>query len=596
MSETTLDMGRASNTTTGRSKFEVEMDFLGDHVDVTDMDDHHMTDSERDEFLSALVDEESHSHFQDMILPSSIQSSHTLRHHSNHRHSKPVPIHISSSSNNNNHHNNVHGYPQSHSQASSHGSSGSAFLSSVLNAADASPWLSHTPPCASSYEASHFGKRARSGSLSGRIRSASEYLEEKGLLDRHTKGILKDLIIIGDPALQHAIDRYESGDPSVLEQMIESGALQERLPKDLDILGDLDLDFLNVHDDGMGDDDALDDTIEPLPDYMHSSTATATTHTNAASTLIPNPLAHTASLSKAPSLVSPAATYDDGIGDLDFTGDLDYTTADFMPPSKEPSAAASPMESTHMSEYERRMRSNSLFSALLNDPKSSTSTSTAATTTAAAFAKQTPHNPLTTATNPHSDQYGRWMDKYLDYPASEVTSVGDSIQKKLVKNRRSSAPSSVLAATLEAVPKKAEKPEKKTPKVREKKPKKSDTTDGTPTKKQQAAAAAALEEALAHEHVPGSGLPRSLSDPHLRTSLDDCGLMHVDRPDGWVGAYSPDSRKVRIDRYMQKRNHRVWTKVRGHVLCSLHVVYFYHGNIHHYVARCFFVSHTSLCG
>lgn len=61
-------------------------------------------------------------------------------------------------------------------------------------------------------------------------------------------------------------------------------------------------------------------------------------------------------------------------------------------------------------------------------------------------------------------------------------------------------------------------------------------------------------------HVPGSGLPRSLSDPCLITSHDSLGLRQVERPDGWVGAYSPESRKVRIDRFLAKRNHRVWCK------------------------------------
>jgi hypothetical protein len=97
---------------------------------------------------------------------------------------------------------------QPQSQASSQGSSGSAFLSSVLNP----QLLSHTPPSAfgTSDETKHLGKRARSGSVSGRLRSASEYLEEKGLLDRQTVGMLKDLIIIGDEELQNALDAYST--------------------------------------------------------------------------------------------------------------------------------------------------------------------------------------------------------------------------------------------------------------------------------------------------------------------------------------------------------------------------------------------------
>ena len=69
-----------------------------------------------------------------------------------------------------------------------------------------------------------------------------------------------------------------------------------------------------------------------------------------------------------------------------------------------------------------------------------------------------------------------------------------------------------------------------------------------------------LEEEGPEEHIPGSGRPRALSDPNLRTTYDSDGLMSVERPEGWVGAYSPDSRKVRIERFLEKRGHRVWSK------------------------------------
>lgn len=59
-------------------------------------------------------------------------------------------------------------------------------------------------------------KRARAGSISGRLRSASD-LEEKGLIDKSQKGVLKDLIISGDSELQTAIDLYDKGDASELE-------------------------------------------------------------------------------------------------------------------------------------------------------------------------------------------------------------------------------------------------------------------------------------------------------------------------------------------------------------------------------------------
>ena len=74
---------------------------------------------------------------------------------------------------------------------------------------------------------------------------------------------------------------------------------------------------------------------------------------------------------------------------------------------------------------------------------------------------------------------------------------------------------------------------------------------------------ARIEEAaeLARKETPsGLGLPRSMSDPNISYRNDEFGLLSVDAPEGWVGAYSPESRKLRIDRFLAKRNHRVWTK------------------------------------
>ena len=88
--------------------------------------------------------------------------------------------------------------------------------------------LSHTPPThhgPSSYEASST-KRPRAGSVSGRLRCASD-LEDRGIIDAHEKGILKDLIISGDERLQTALDRFESGDPSELEVSCFSVKMRE---------------------------------------------------------------------------------------------------------------------------------------------------------------------------------------------------------------------------------------------------------------------------------------------------------------------------------------------------------------------------------
>ena len=59
-------------------------------------------------------------------------------------------------------------------------------------------------------------KRSRTGSVSGRLRAASE-LEDMGLIDKSQKGVIKDLIISGDKTLQSALEKYEHGDSAELE-------------------------------------------------------------------------------------------------------------------------------------------------------------------------------------------------------------------------------------------------------------------------------------------------------------------------------------------------------------------------------------------
>ena len=48
------------------------------------------------------------------------------------------------------------------------------------------------------------------------LRTASD-LEEWGWIDKTQKGIVKDLIISGNHALQLALDKFERGDTSELE-------------------------------------------------------------------------------------------------------------------------------------------------------------------------------------------------------------------------------------------------------------------------------------------------------------------------------------------------------------------------------------------
>ncbi|KAI9990902.1 hypothetical protein PInf_018519 [Phytophthora infestans] len=105
--------------------------------------------------------------------------------------------------------------------------------------------ISHTPPAFSPGSLTMpMTKRGRSGSISSRLLSASD-LEERGYIDRYQKGVLKDLIISGDEALQKALEKFDAGDPTTLEAMLDSGALN-RKSSSIDLLDDLDLGFLNV--------------------------------------------------------------------------------------------------------------------------------------------------------------------------------------------------------------------------------------------------------------------------------------------------------------------------------------------------------------
>jgi hypothetical protein len=85
-------------------------------------------------------------------------------------------------------------------------------------------------------------------SSSKRLRSMSD-LEDRGIIDKQQKGLLKDLINSGkgvNHELQKALDAYEKGDTTALERMIKSGALNAKNRDDIDLLVDMDLDFLSM--------------------------------------------------------------------------------------------------------------------------------------------------------------------------------------------------------------------------------------------------------------------------------------------------------------------------------------------------------------
>jgi len=177
-------------------------------------------------------------------------------------------------------------------------------------------------------------------SVSGRLRSASD-LEENGVIDRQQKGVLKDLIIAGDEALQAALDKYEKGDKSSLQSMIQSGALSDRVSTDIDLLGDLDLDFLTV------DDTSFSDNIESVA-----------IGSKGLSVSFPSKVASNGESY----LVTPAyEAEDDTIGELDFQGNYGHDN------EGDNGSYASSLQD----EQDRRYRSNSLaYGTLANEPGS----------------------------------------------------------------------------------------------------------------------------------------------------------------------------------------------------------------------------------
>lgn len=412
------------------------------------------------------------------------------------------------------------------------------------------------------------------------MRSASD-LEEKGLIDRQQKGILKDLIICGDEDLQHALDQYEQGDPSILEDMIKSGALQNKSATDLDLLGDLDLDFLSVND-MAGTEDGLDAIYQGLRSRSNSKAV----RTGGSVLPVNNPLAFkqhpSGAIAKSTSgLVSPE--YDDGIGDLEFTGDFSHEHGEYQhdheSERQQDQAPSSPIHE------DRRLRSNSLFSALINDPK-----------------------PV--EQQPAQQQYGQWMDRgplgdlmqaadhvgLLDVPADSIDDIiaastavsrpipvphtdltvpedeEDARKSSSKTKRRRKSDSALTDRHLKAKikqeiaeQKRREKQEKREQRDREKQKRKEERLRAKAEKKQnkdkdKKSPATAIVDDERPVHVSGSGMPRSLSDPNFQTSRDEFGHIEIERPEGWIGAYSPDSRKVRIDKFLAKRGLRVWTK------------------------------------
>lgn len=383
----------------------------------------------------------------------------------------------------------------------------------------------------------------------------SSELEEKGIINRDQKGILKDLIISGqDNEIQYALDRYEQGDATMLEGMLHSGSLSNKATEEIDLLGQLDFDFLNVKEkEQQGD-------------------------------------ANNVSYGKTGSVAS------DGIGDLDFDGGIG---------NWEQGENRSRSNST-WSALESRARANSTWSALeqaLQQQQQRSRANSAMSIDLDNFRSRSNSlfSPLIGNQTPDSQaNFGRWMDSssgpgemtaqqiqlqqqeqamqhqlqhqhHFQQLLSEQKQKKTQNKKTKTKGRRKSAPPSTRAPkapSAAAIAKeqlkeqrRKERQLKKEQKEREKQEKKEMKERAKREKQRKKEGLEQLEKAKEKEvHVPGSGRPRSMSDPNLKSRVGEDGLLEVERPEGWIGAYSPESRKVRIGRFLEKRNHRVWTK------------------------------------
>ena len=369
-------------------------------------------------------------------------------------------------------------------------------------------------------------------------------LEESGTISREQKSILKDLVISGDDAVQDAIDRYESGDVTVLEDMIKSGYLLSKSSADVDLLGDLDLDFLNVGGGGVvgnlmeedgnssdGDDGGtnammfgtIDDLMGSIPSSVGSSMMGKLMTT---------------------SITSIA---NDGLGDLEsfFTSSSSSSSN-----SNYYNNGRTRGESVDDIDLHHRMRANSL-------------------------AVPGMHLPGVSTTDDVSQiSFNRWMDTSvaerrecelllgLKEGDGELGLEGKKKNKKTKKTEKGTKKSSYSSSSS---PTKKEKKGPNPNRERKSQSKMKDMMEGmsstTGDNNKSSSSKKGDDCNEESEEVPsGLGRPRSMSDPNLSVRLDSFGLLRVNGPDGWVGAYSPDSRHLRVTRFLEKRQHRIWCK------------------------------------
>lgn len=392
-------------------------------------------------------------------------------------------------------------------------------------------------------------------------------LENRGIIDNREKGILKDLIISGDDALQAALDNYEKGDTSAIEVLVKSGVFRNRNSSDIDLLGDLDLDFLSMQED-FNNDDSNHTSSKPIPiPYNRPSSANS------------GPIHYPSKLNSGTSTPrdranSPSQTSFDGIGELEFNAvysgannDQNSNTIQSQPVSFADLKRKTRSDSVGL----QRFRANSLaFDGLFEDSNAV-----------------------------DQQSVGKWMDRpvvqeeknkplkkrgqvpnivgangalYIIHDPTQKSnsfSLDEEMQNKedtqaSMKNREKIVKKELKMRESQLKKERKEKEAKDRQEKREMKALRQDEKrklkKGASSMKRNSGGDFGESDEERKEVISGTGRPRSLSDPNLSIGLDQNGLMHVEGPPDWVGAYSPESRKIRIERFLAKRNHRVWVK------------------------------------
>ena len=379
-------------------------------------------------------------------------------------------------------------------------------------------------------------------------------LEDRGIIDQQQKGVLKDLIIAGDDDLQSALDKFESGDRSALESIVSK--LKTRKSSDIDLLGDLDLDFLSMGNTDFGVETGNNNTNKIA---QPTKTMEGSNHSGTNTPHVRDP---------SPGPTQNSTGYD-GIGELDFNGDYAgaaeqniaqtaQTPSQAQQSHPQPTAVSSgtKFRSDSLVDFTRNRANSLAFGVLLEEPGNSDvedSMTKWMDRTPAPIPEQ--RQPLKKRANSHivGANGGLYIINDSNEDTQQETPVDTSNMTKAEIRAMKKREKEELKARKEA--EKLAKKEKKERDAKIKKYKKNKKGDTIKKK----------NEDLNSDDEPkiivsGTGRPRSLSDPNLSIGLDANGLMHIENPPDWVGAYSPESRKIRIERFLAKRNHRVWVK------------------------------------